>query len=102
MDNLVKNMQNFSQKILIGFEAIGTEMYTYLQSSENKTKIGLNCNANVFSLIFRCLGTRQLLSEEDECQPNGKIFKVNSFNFRLYCVTTRERGHTTLGAFNEF
>jgi len=23
----------------------------------------------------RCLGTRQLLSEEDECQPNGKIFK---------------------------
>jgi len=23
----------------------------------------------------RCLGTRQLLDEEDECQPNGKIFK---------------------------
>jgi long-chain acyl-CoA synthetase len=23
----------------------------------------------------RCLGTRQLLNEEDECQPNGKMFK---------------------------
>ncbi|XP_023343813.1 LOW QUALITY PROTEIN: long-chain-fatty-acid--CoA ligase 4-like [Eurytemora carolleeae] len=23
----------------------------------------------------RCLGTRQLLDEEDECQPNGKMFK---------------------------
>jgi long-chain acyl-CoA synthetase len=26
-------------------------------------------------MLFRCLGTRQLLDEEDEAQPNGKVFK---------------------------
>lgn len=31
-------------------------------------------------ILFRCLGTRQLLDEEDECQPNGKMFKVNIVN----------------------
>ena len=25
--------------------------------------------------LTRCLGTRQLLDEEDEAQPNGKVFK---------------------------
>ncbi len=25
--------------------------------------------------LYRCLGTRQLLDEEDETQPNGKVFK---------------------------
>jgi long-chain acyl-CoA synthetase len=34
-----------------------------------------------------CLGTREILSEEDEVQPNGKVFKkyvLGGFNWRSF------------------
>ena len=48
-------------------------------------------------IIIRCLGTRQLLSEEDECQPNGKIFKVifskdQEKKYSYYILYSREKG----------
>ena len=30
---------------------------------------------------LKCLGTRELLSEEDEVQPNGKVFKKVGYAF---------------------
>lgn len=35
---------------------------------------------------YPCLGTRELLSEEDEKQPDGKVFKKVCFDMNL-CVT---------------
>lgn len=35
----------------------------------------------------RCLGTRQILAEEDEMQPNGRIFKkVSNYFVELFIV----------------
>jgi long-chain acyl-CoA synthetase len=45
-----------------------------------------NYCANVHS-TKRCLGTRQILSEEDELQPNGRIFKkykMGDYKWRSY------------------
>lgn len=42
---------------------------------------GINTMENMFNTVVkihttkRCLGTRQILSEEDELQPNGRVFK---------------------------
>lgn len=35
-----------------------------------------------------CLGTREILSEENEMQPNGKVFKKVSFGFELLCLNS--------------
>lgn len=39
----------------------------------------------------RCLGTREILAEEDEVQPNGRVFKkvVESTNLKVYCINTK-------------
>lgn len=34
----------------------------------------------------KCLGTRQILAEEDEVQPNGRVFKKVFFFFFFYCL----------------
>ncbi|KAH8386859.1 hypothetical protein KR093_003075 [Drosophila rubida] len=43
-----------------------------------------------------CLGTRQILSEEDEPQPNGRIFKkycMGEYRWRTYAETERTAAH---------
>lgn len=32
----------------------------------------------------RCLGTRKIIAEEDEVQPNGRVFKKVSFPNKLW------------------
>lgn len=39
-----------------------------------------------------CLGTREVLSEEDELQPNGKVFKkVRCSQWAVLLITVRLR-----------
>lgn len=40
----------------------------------------------------RCLGTRQILAEEDERQPNGRVFKKVSLHFS-FCLPIRSIDH---------
>ncbi|XP_026314422.1 long-chain-fatty-acid--CoA ligase 4 [Hyposmocoma kahamanoa] len=47
-----------------------------------------------------CLGTRQLLGEEDEPQPNGRIFKkfkMGNYEWRTYTEMEREAKHFGAG-----
>lgn len=44
----------------------------------------------------RCLGTREIFAEEDEVQPNGKVFKkyrMGDYNWRNYLETEQEAKH---------
>jgi hypothetical protein len=53
--------------------------------------------------LCRCLGTRQLLDEEDETQPNGKVFKkwkLGIYTWLSY-VDVDEMS-TNLGEFQRF
>jgi len=46
----------------------------------------------------RCLGTRQILSEEDEVQPNGRVFKkYNLGDYKWKTFTEAERTAANFG-----
>lgn len=44
----------------------------------------------------RCLGTREILSEEDEVQPNGRVFKkynMGEYKWRTFSDVERSASH---------
>jgi len=68
-------------------------------NSQQRLVSGLHAGVDTLDKVFEyattrfparhCLGTRQLLSEEDELQPNGKVFKKVRKGVRGSCQSQR-------------